>query len=182
MIAHGRFGRQGRCKGPDNGLPCRDTVPPKVGHIQQLPKNGSQMRAIIPEFLWIGNAHDARLVAEVLLLGVRAVVDLAANEAPLQYPRDIVYCRLPLNDGAGNEPAILRLAVRATAEFLEARMPTLVTCSSGMSRSPAIVAAAIAVVEQHDIDEVLRRIAAAGPHDVDAGLWLEIKRVCFALG
>ena len=105
------------------------------------------MRQIIPELLWIGNAHDILDVRGVLSLGVRAVVDLAASEAPVQYPRDVAYCRLPLNDGSENEPAILRLAVYSTVEFIKNRIPTLVACSAGMSRSPVIVAAALAIVE-----------------------------------
>lgn len=135
------------------------------------------MRQITPNLLWIGNALDARDVRAVLSLGVRAVIDLAANEPPIQYPRDISYCRLPLNDGAENDPAILRLAVLSAAEFVKARVPTLVTCRAGMSRSPAIVAAAIAVVEGQEPDHVLLRIASAGPHDVAPGLWSDIKQV-----
>jgi predicted protein tyrosine phosphatase len=138
------------------------------------------MRPIIPDLLWIGNTLDARDVRAVLSLGVRAVIDLAANESPIQYPRDIAYCRLPLNDGAENDPAILRLAVHSTAEFVKARVPTLVTCSAGMSRSPAVVAAALALLEGHEPDHVLLRIASVGPHDVVPSLWSDIKRAVFS--
>jgi hypothetical protein len=140
------------------------------------------MRPITPELLWIGNALDVRDIKTVLSLGIRAVIDLAASEPPVQYPRDIVYCRLPLNDGPGNDPAILRLAVQSTAEFIKARVPTLVACSAGMSRSPAVVAAAIALVENEAPDDMLRRIALAGPHDVAPGLWGEIKQEVFSVG
>ena len=135
------------------------------------------MRAIIPELLWIGNAFDARDVQGALSLGIRAVVDLAAGESPLQYPRDISLCRLPLHDGTGNDPAVLQLAVFATAELIRSRVPTLVACSAGMSRSLAIVAAALAVVERQPPDEVLAKIAADGPHDVSGALWEEVKRL-----
>src|SRR6188768_4058788 len=100
------------------------------------------MRSITPNILWIGNAHDIRNVSAALSLGIRAVVDLAANEAPVPYPRDIVYCRIPLSDGPENDAALLRLAIFVTVEVIRAQMPTLVACSAGMSRSPAIVAAA----------------------------------------
>jgi predicted protein tyrosine phosphatase len=135
------------------------------------------MRSIIPELLWIGNALDTQDVRAALSLGIRAVVDLAANELPVQYPRDIAYCRLPLTDGTGNDSAILRLAVTTTAEFVRSRFPTLVACSAGMSRSPAIVAAALAIVERQAPDDVLVRITSSGPHDVAPALWSEIKRV-----
>jgi len=135
------------------------------------------MRAITPGLLWIGNALEARDVRAVLSLGVKAVVDLAANELPIQYPRDIAYCRFPLIDGKGNDQALLRLAVFTTAELVRSRVPTLVACSAGMSRSPAIVAAAIAMVEKADADDVLLRIASAGPHDIAPALWSEIKQL-----
>ena len=134
------------------------------------------MRQVIPGFLWIGNALDARNVRAVLDLGVKAVVDLAANELPIQYPRDTAYCRLPLNDGTGNDPTVLRLAVLAAAEFIKANIPTLVTCSAGMSRSPAIVAAALAMIEGRTPDDVLRQIASSGPHDVTPALWSDVKK------
>ncbi len=135
------------------------------------------MRSIVPGFLWIGNALDARDVRAVLSLGVQAVVDLAANEAPIQYPRDIAYCRLPLNDGPGNTQAILRLAVSTTAEFIEAKIPMLVGCSAGMSRSLAVVAAALSVVRGQEPHGVLRQITSDGPHDVAPGLWADIQRM-----
>lgn len=134
------------------------------------------MRPIIADLLWIGNALDIRDVKAVLSLCVRGVVDLAANEPPVLYPRDIAYCRFPLNDGAANDPATLKLAILSTAEFVKAKMPTLVACSAGMSRSPAIVAAALALVEAKSPDDVLLRIASASPHDINPALWSEIKR------
>ncbi len=60
------------------------------------------MRPLIVDKLWVGNARDLADVRGVLLLGVQAVVDLAANEAPVQYSRDIAYCRLPLVDPQDN--------------------------------------------------------------------------------
>ena len=69
------------------------------------------MREIIPTRLWIGNAMDARNVTGVLGLGVSAIVDLAIEEPPIQFPRDVVYCRFPLIDGVGNQPTVLRVAI-----------------------------------------------------------------------
>ena len=95
------------------------------------------MREIIPMRLWIGNALDARNVTAVLGVGVSAIVDLAIEEPPIQFPRDVVYCRFPLIDGAGNQPAVLRAAVDTVANFITSATPTLVACGVGMSRSPA---------------------------------------------
>lgn len=79
------------------------------------------MREVIPERLWIGNALDARDVTGVLGLGVTAIVDLAIEELPIQFPRDVLYCRFPLIDGSGNQPATLRAAIVATATFVAGR-------------------------------------------------------------
>ena len=43
-----------------------------------------------------------------------------------------------------------------------------------MSRSPAITAAALAVVEGADANVVLERIVAGHPHDVSPALWQEV--------
>jgi protein-tyrosine phosphatase len=129
---------------------------------------------VIPKLLWIGNARDARNVSEVLNAGIKAVIDLAIEEPPIQFPRDITYARLPLLNGVGNDPAVIRAAVSMTATLITGRVPTLVACSGGMSRSPAIVAAALAVVRGTPMDEALRDLASHGPHDLVPGLWAEI--------
>lgn len=119
------------------------------------------MREVIPQRLWIGNAIDARDVTRVLDHGISAIVDLAIEEPPIQFPRDVVYCRFPLADGAGNQPAILRAAIETTANFIASGTPTLVGCGAGMSRSPAIVAAATAMKEQIPLADALRRLTSA---------------------
>src|SRR5262245_14971003 len=130
--------------------------------------------------LWIGNAIDARDIRAVLSLGTRAVVDLAANALPVQYPSGIAECRLPLGDGPGNDVTILQLAVFTTAELVRSKVPTFVACSAGMSRSPVLVAAALSIVEKAESDAVLARIARMGPHDVAPALWLEVKNLIYA--
>ena len=132
------------------------------------------MREVIPEKLWIGNALDARDVTGVLGLGVTAVIDLAIEEPPIQFPRDIAYCRFPLIDGSGNQPAILRAAIETTATFIASRTPTLVACGAGMSRSPAIVAAAKATLEGGTLADALGKLTAGQPHDVSPSLLVEI--------
>jgi hypothetical protein len=136
------------------------------------------MREVIPGLLWIGNARDARRIPELLRTGITAVVDLAIEEPPVVYPREVLYARLPLLDGAGNSRAMIRAAVELTATLIEEQVPTLVACSGGMSRSPAIVAAALAAVRQTSPDETLQALAKDLPHDVSPGLWAEIQAAC----
>ena len=108
------------------------------------------MREIIPTRLWIGNAKDARNVTGVLGLGVSAIVDLAVEEPPIQFPRDVVYCRFPLIDGTGNQPAILRVAIDTVAYFIASRTPTLVACGSDCHRT--------------EVGTVRRRLDTVGLH------------------
>ena len=51
------------------------------------------MREIIEQRLWIGHAIEARNAQTVLSAGVEALVDLATEEPPAVYPRDIPVCR-----------------------------------------------------------------------------------------
>jgi len=133
------------------------------------------MRAIVRDLLWIGTAVDACNIKAVLDLGITAVVDLAIEEQPVLFPREIIYCRVPMVDGGGNAPPIIRLAIDATTTLLRFSVPTLVTCGGGMSRSPAVAAAALALVRGTSPDTILEDIAKSGAHDVVPALWAEIK-------
>lgn len=132
------------------------------------------MREVRPDSLWIGNAIDARDMPRLLAAGVEAVVDLAMEEPPCTLPREMVYGRFPLVDGEGNPPAVIEAAINMTTTFVRAGTPLLIACGGGMSRAPAIAAAALAIAEGVNPDEMLRRIAALGPHDVSPVLWAEI--------
>lgn len=134
------------------------------------------MHKIEPYQLWLGHVGDVRDLRNVLSLGIAAIVDLAANEAPAKLTRDLVYCRFPLVDGAGNPPSLLRLAIETTAHLIEAEIPTLVYCSAGMSRSPAIAAGALAVVTEMPADECLSKLIGLGG-DVSPALWCDIRQV-----
>lgn len=102
------------------------------------------------------------------------MVDLAVNEAPLAPPREMVYGRFPMVDGAGNERGVLRAAVETTASLLRARVSTLVFCSAGMSRSPAVAAAALAMVTGRSAGDWLAEIAKGGGVDVSWAFWGEV--------
>ena len=102
---------------------------------------------------------------------------MAVTELPLQPPREFIYCRIPLLDGSGNDSGLLQLAVSSVATLLQYEVPTLICCAAGMSRSPAIAAAAIAMNENLDLDECLRRVAKFRVADVSPGLWEDVRRV-----
>src|SRR5882724_985211 len=131
------------------------------------------MRQIPGYSMWVGHVGDVRNLRDVLSDGIVAVVDLALDEPPPTITRELVYCRFPLLDGAGNQPWLLRAAIEAVAGLLRADVPTLVYCGAGMSRSPCVVAAAIARIRGCSLAEGLDTVSRSGPADVSAGLLSE---------
>jgi hypothetical protein len=124
--------------------------------------------------LWIGNRGDVPDAAAVARTGVRAVVDVAVDEPPISMGRELVSCRFPLLDGAGNSLGIVCAAIQTVATLVRARVPTLVVCSAGMSRAPAVAAGALAVVTGNSAEECLKLSIAGGPADLSAGFWGQV--------
>jgi hypothetical protein len=135
------------------------------------------MRHIPSSCLWLGHVGDVRDLRTILAQGIVALVDLALNEAPATITRELTYCRFPLIDGAGNAPWLLRTAIQTTACLLRHGVRTLVYCGAGMSRSPAIAAAALALVTDQSAEDCLAVVVAGGPCDLSPGLWEEVKQV-----
>lgn len=129
--------------------------------------------------LWIGTARDARDLRTVLDAGIEAIVDLAMEEPPICPTRELVYLRFPLLDGDGNPPWLLRVAVEAVAELVGSRVPTLVACGAGMSRSPAVVAVVLARL---NVTQAEDELVALRPIDVSPGLWQALQTVVRSRG
>src|SRR5579862_3727868 len=119
------------------------------------------MHEILPNQLWIGNAGDGRDAERLLQAGVAAVVNLAAEEPSPALPRGLIYCRLPIMDGEQDDESVLDLAIQSVVSLLKKRIPTLVHCGAGMSRSPAVAAAALSIVQGGSPEEKLKQIAAS---------------------
>src|SRR5690606_35851109 len=107
----------------------------------------------------------------------QAIVDLAASETPSAITRDLAYIRCPLLDTTGNPPWMVCLAVETVWRLLHGNVPTLVYCSAGMSRTPAIVAAALALETNRPLADCLREITDNVPHDVSAGLIADVQEI-----
>ncbi len=133
------------------------------------------MRRITGYSLWLGNIGDARNLVGLLAMGIMAIVDLAMDEPPVPLTRELAYFRLPLIDGGGNPHWLLRAAIETVASLIRASVPTLVYCSAGMSRTPLIVGAAIALVRECPAAEGLAVVVETGAVDVSPVLWLEIQ-------
>jgi len=135
------------------------------------------MHEIHPNLLWIGQALDIREPRPLFDAGIEAVVDLALEEPPAQLPRQLIYCRFPLNDGGGNDASALLQSVQTTVDFLTAGTRTVVACSAGMSRSPIIAAFALAVHLDQSPDDVISRIAETKSLEASGPLWNDVADV-----
>ncbi len=134
------------------------------------------MREVTPR-LWTGNALKARDIPAILDAGVEAIVDLAIEEPPISATRELICCRIPLYDGVGNSPARIELAVETICKLIGSETPTLVACSAGMSRSPAIAAAGLSRMQGLSFAEAITRIAGLGACDVSPALLVDIVSV-----
>lgn len=132
------------------------------------------MRQLEELSLWIGTARDARDIKNVLNLGIKSIIDLALEEPPIHPTRDLVYLRFPLVDGTGNPTWIMEGALAMVEEAIRTRVPTLLACGAGMSRSPAVAAIAAAPFLGMEPVEVLLRLHDRGPIDVSPTLWQEL--------
>jgi protein-tyrosine phosphatase len=127
------------------------------------------MRQVAGRQLWIGHAGDLRDARAILDAGIAAVVELADSEPHAVLPRDLIRCRFPLSDDAHNPPWLIRLAMMTVAELLTARIPVLICCSAGMSRSVCTAAAGLASAEKMSFDDALKVVIGTGPADVSPG-------------
>ncbi len=132
------------------------------------------MKQIIPHSFWLGHAGEGRDYRQVFQAGIKALVELAMEEPPSQPPRELIYCRFPLLDSPGNSSDLLNLTISTLAALVRERTPTLVCCANGISRAPALTAAALSRVLDLPPDECLRRVLAHHPSDVSPGLWTEV--------
>ena len=128
--------------------------------------------------VWKLGATPQPVSEKIPKIELEAIVDLASNEPALQsLPREIVYCRIPIVDAAGNPPGLLLLAVDTVAGLLKRNIPTLVYCSAGLSRTPAVAAAAIAIVRNCSLSEAMKLVARNIPADVSPGLFNDLQAI-----
>ena len=81
-------------------------------------------------------------------------------------------------DGEQDSQGVLNVAIRTLVALLQQRIPALVCCSAGMSRSPAVAAAALSIAFGGSPEERLLQVVAGQPHDVSPGLWEAVCRAC----
>jgi protein-tyrosine phosphatase len=135
------------------------------------------MDRIPPDRLWIGHAGDSRNHPQLLENGIEAIVQVAIEERAIQAPPELIALRFPMTDAGGSQAELMHLAIITVANLIQARIPTLVCCAAGMSRSPAIAAAALSVAHREPPESSLRRVARYRRTDVSPQLWSEILQI-----
>ena len=135
------------------------------------------MQEIHPSQLWLGNVGDLRAPGDLFDVGIAAVVDLAAEEQCAALPRQLIYCRFPLTDGAGNESSTLLQSVQTLTDLLCSKTRTIVVCSAGMSRSPVIATFALASFLQCAPNQIVDQLAATRSLEINKALWDDVMGV-----
>jgi hypothetical protein len=133
------------------------------------------MNQISPHPLWIGTIGDLKDLRRLYDLGIRAVVQVAYEEPPLALPHDFIACRFPLVDGGDNDAEVVQLAVATVTHLLERKFATLVCCQAGRSRSPAIVAAALARITREPFAICLNNLASQHTCDIHPALLAQLQ-------
>ena len=136
------------------------------------------MREILPGRLWLGNAGDTNDCSSIFEAGIVAIIDLALERIPPALARSLIYCRFPIIDGGQSGQEVLQAAIETVVSLLRKEMPTLVVCGAGMSRSPAVVAAALSIINSGNPDNWLRQVVSGHPHDISPQLWMDVRNVC----
>src|SRR5262249_36568436 len=120
----------------------------------------------------------ARNAALLIEQDFNVVIDLALNEPPAVLPRDFVYLRFPIVDGGGNDQDILAAAIKTIVLLMElGEFKIAVCCGAGLSRSPGIAAAAIAMARNQDAEQTLAELALQMRCDVSSTLWSDISKI-----
>ena len=135
------------------------------------------MRKISDLPLWLGHSGDANNIRLVMDTGIQAIIDLAANEKPIPMPREIIVCRFPMLDGAGNPPWLIQHAINCATDLLRNHIATLIYCSAGMSRTPMIAGAAVAKLKSWSLMKGIQFVVGNGPADLSPGLLNEVTSV-----
>lgn len=132
------------------------------------------MHRVSETSLWVGHAGDAGDLSALYEREIGAVVELAREEPAPALGRELIVLRFPLVDGPGNPPWTLRMAVESVSRLVSEGVSILVSCGGGMSRSPAIAAAALARVWGCSMEEALEAVVRSAPSDVTPVFWAEV--------
>lgn len=122
----------------------------------------------IVDNLYIGTIADAGNGSRLREYGVSEVVSLTHSSPDAGIQSCVKCTSIPMMDGPRNDRKAFDQAVTATLEKVKDGERVLVHCSAGSSRSVAVVATVIALLEDCDIDQAFQLVSEqrteADPH------------------
>jgi len=123
----------------------------------------------VAQGLFVGTAEDASDASTLRDHDIAVVVSLTHTGPPGDIPADVTLVNVPMMDGPQNSRTAFETAVGDVLSRLDAGEVTLVHCSAGASRSPAVAATALAIHTNRDLTTVFEQIQdrrpVADPHD-----------------
>lgn len=134
--------------------------------------------------LYVGTSQDAGSQSLLHTHDIDTVVSLTYADPDGTVPQDIELQSIPMMDGPRNDPDEFDRAVTAVFDSHRKGNRVLVHCSAGASRSVAVTAVVVALVEECDIERAFQMVsdsrAVADPHDAlrrrAQSSWSERKR------
>lgn len=113
------------------------------------------------ENLYVGTVEGAETPSALQAHDIDTIVSLTFVGPEVAVPQDIDYTSVPMMDGPRNDSDEFSRAVTTVLERLRAGDCVLVHCSAGASRSVAVAAVAVALLEGCDIERAFQITAAS---------------------
>lgn len=113
--------------------------------------------------LAIGNFEDARQLVKLRQKGINSILNCAKGWAGVE-DGNMIYHKVGLVDGPGNDPNVFNAAVILLLGILsDEQNYVLVHCQAGISRSATVVATYLAWVNKSSFEEAVRMIQVVRP-------------------
>jgi atypical dual specificity phosphatase len=123
----------------------------------------------VAQNLFVGTTADATDESTLRAHDITVIVSLTASSPTENVSPEVTLVEVPMMDGPRNSREAFETAVDAVESRLAAGDRTLIHCSAGASRSPAVAAAALALHRDGELktalQQVLNRRPEADPHD-----------------
>ncbi|POG55092.1 dual specificity protein phosphatase family protein [Haloferax marisrubri] len=134
--------------------------------------------------LYVGTSQDAGNQSLLQTHDIDTIVSLTYADPDGTVPQNTELRSIPMMDGPRNDSDEFDRAVTAVFESVRENNRALVHCSASASRSVAVTAVVVALVEECDIERAFQMVsdsrAVANPHDAlrrrAQSSWSERKR------
>jgi atypical dual specificity phosphatase len=113
--------------------------------------------------LFVGTAEDASDASTLRDHDIAVIVSLTHTGPVGDVPAEVTLVDVPMMDGPQNSPNAFETAVGEVLSRLDAGDVTLVHCSAGASRSPAVAGTALALHTNSNLTTVFEQIQDRRP-------------------